>query len=156
MHAGGQVGITLPLGDFGDAANLGFGLLGNFLYGLNTDIDLTGSIGYFSWGSDIDNVSYSDVPLLLGGRYYFNRGEFTPYGLAQLGIHFRSFDVASFSTQFGTFGGGSVSDTEFGLSIGAGFLYDIGNLKLDVNGGFNIVSNQNNISIMAGVLLPLK
>lgn len=155
MHAGGQVGISLPIGNFGDAANLGFGFLGNFLYGIAPQIDLTGSIGYFSWGSDVDQVSFSDVPLLFGGRYYFNRSEFTPYGLAQLGLHFRSYEVASVSTPFGSFGGGSVSDTDFGLNLGGGFLYNVGNLSIDVNGSFNIISDQNNISIMAGVLFPV-
>lgn len=155
MHAGGQVGISLPMGDFGDAANLGFGFLGNFLYGVTPDIDLTGSIGYFTWGSDADNVSFSDVPLLFGGRYYFNRSEFTPYGLAQLGLHFRSFEVEKITTAFGTFGG-STSDTEFGINLGGGFLYNMGNLMLDVNASLNIVSDQNSINIMAGVLFPIK
>lgn len=156
MHAGGQVGISLPMGDFGDGANLGFGFLGNFLYGITPAIDLTGSIGYYTWGSDADNVSFSDVPLLFGGRYYFNRSEFTPYGLAQLGLHFRSFEVEAITTPFGTFGGGSTSDSEFGINLGGGFLYNMGSLMLDVNGSINIISDQNHITIMAGVLFPIQ
>lgn len=156
MHAGGQAGISIPMGDFGDGANLGFGFLGNFLYGVTPDIDLTGSIGYFTWGTDFDGVSFSDVPLLFGGRYYFNRSEFTPYGLAQLGLHFRSYETPTITTAFGTFGGGSASDTEFGINLGGGFLYNMGSLMLDVNGSLNIVSDQNSINIMAGVLFPIQ
>jgi opacity protein-like surface antigen len=155
MHAGGQVGISLPMGDFGDGADLGFAFQGNFLYGLNSSIDLSGSIGYISWGTESDQVSFSSVPLTFGGRYYFQRGEFTPYGLAELGLHFFSSTV-EFSG-FDGFGGGSfsASSTEFGLGIGGGFLYDLKPLKLDINAKINIISDITNLMIMAGLLFPI-
>jgi len=165
MAVGGQAGISLPMGDFGDAANLGFGFLGNFFYGVTNDIDLTGSIGYFTWGGDVPSgsnadVSFSDVPVIAGARYYFQRQAFTPYGVAELGLHFFSGGV-DFS-YVDPFTGQTVSSsadnssTEFGLGLGGGFLYDLGNMTLDVNAKINIVSDANHISVMAGIRYPLK
>jgi len=155
MQAGGQVGISIPMGDLGDGANLGFAFQGNFLYGILPSLDLTGSLGYISWGTDSDNISFSSVPLTFGGRYYFQRGQFTPYGLAELGLHFTSSSVEIPS--FLGFGGGTIdgSSTDFGIGLGGGFLYDLETFKLDVNAKINIVSGFNNLMIMAGVLFPI-
>ncbi len=160
MQAGGQVGISIPVGTLSDFANLGFAIQGNFLYGIHPDIDLTGSLGYVSWGTDADNVSAHSVPLTFGARYYFQRVNLSPYGLAELGLHFGgvTVDIPSVSIGGFTYGGGSSggSSTDFGLGLGGGFLYDFGNLKLDVTAKFNIISDTNNLLIMAGVLFPIQ
>ena len=155
MHAGGQVGISIPMGDLSDGANLGFGFQGNFLYGILPNLDLTGSLGYIAWGTDNDNVSFSSVPLTFGGRYYFQHGQITPYGLAELGLHFTSFEVEIPS--FLGFGGGTAdgSDTEFGLGLGGGIKYKIENITLDANAKINIISGFNNLMIMVGALFPI-
>lgn len=152
MYVGGQVGISLPMGDFSDAYNMGFGFLGNFYYGINQNIELTGSLGYLHWGLDAEGADggFSDVPLLAGARYYFQRSAFTPYALAELGLHFRSF---SFEVPF--FGTIDESDTEFGLGFGAGFLYDLGAMQLDVNAKINIISDQNHITLLGGLRFPI-
>lgn len=159
MQAGGQVGISLPIGTLGDGANLGFGFQGNFLYGLNQTMDLTGSIGYISWGTDSEHISFSSVPVTFGARYYFQRGQLTPYGLAELGIHFTSasYDIPSVNVGGFSYGGGSnsISSSDFGLGLGGGFLYDIGSIKLDINAKINIISSFNNIMIMAGAIFPI-
>lgn len=150
MHAGGQVGISLPMGDFGDAANMGFGFAGNFFYGVNNNIDATASIGYISWGSEADGASFSNVPILVGARYYFQRSQFTPYGVAELGINSLSF---TYESDF--FGDYSVTSTEFGLNFGGGFLYNLGNMDLDVNAKINIISDANHLTLFAGLRFPL-
>jgi nucleoside-specific outer membrane channel protein Tsx len=160
MHVGGQVGLSIPMGDLSDGANMGFAFQGNFLYGITQDIDLTGSLGYISWGTDVDNVSFSSVPLTFGGRYNFQRSQFTPYALAELGIHFTSseVDIPSVSVPgFGDVGGGSVSSsgTDIGLGLGGGFVYKLDAVNIDVNAKINIVSGFNNFMIMAGVLFPI-
>jgi opacity protein-like surface antigen len=111
--------------------------------------------GYISWGTDADNVSFSSVPFTFGGRYYFNRSQFTPYGLAELGLHFTSSTVDIPS--FGGFGGGSISgsSTDFGLGLGGGFIYKLDQVNIDVNAKINIISGFNNIMLMAGVLFPI-
>jgi hypothetical protein len=150
MHAGGQVGISLPMGDFGDGANMGFGFLGNFFYGINANIDLTGSIGYISWGSDADGASFSNVPIVAGARYYFQKSQFTPYGVAEIGINNLSF---SYESSF--FGDYSVTSTEIGLGLGGGFLYSLGNMDLDVNAKINIISDANHLTLFAGLRFPI-
>lgn len=152
MAIGANLTIDFPMGDFGDVANTGFGGMGYFYYGLNNNIDLTGSIGYITFGSDNDNLDFSDVPFLVGARYYFKRAEFTPYASGELGLHFTSFEYEAPS--FFGFGGGtqSTSDTEFGASIGGGFLYMLNkNLDLDVNAKFHLVSDANQFTIQAGI-----
>jgi hypothetical protein len=150
MFAGGQVGISLPMGDFGDAANMGFGFLGNFYYGLNQNLDLTASVGYISWGSDADGASFSNVPILAGIRYYFQRSQFTPYGVAELGINNMSF---TYDSEY--FGSYSATSSDFGLNLGAGFLYNLGNMDLDINAKINIISDTNNLTLFAGLRFPI-
>ncbi|MBK7104687.1 MAG: hypothetical protein IPH62_05335 [Ignavibacteriae bacterium] len=150
MHVGGQVGISLPMGDFGDAANMGFGFLGNFYYGINQNIDLTGSVGYTSWGTDADGASFSNVPIVVGGRYYFQRSSLTPYATAELGVNNLSF---TYDSEF--FGEYSATSSDFGLGIGGGFLYALGNMDLDVNAKINIISDSNNLTVFAGLRFPI-
>ncbi len=103
IHVGGQVGLSLPMGDFGDAANMGFGFLGNFYYGINQNIDLTASLGYIAWGTDADGASFSNIPIVVGGRYYFQRSNFTPFLAAELGINNLSFTFAFVKTFYTRF-----------------------------------------------------
>jgi len=158
MAVGGQVGLSFPMGDFGDLASMGWGFIGNYFYGVTPEIDLTGTIGYYSWGGDVEgtDLSFSDVPVIVGARYYFQRAEFTPYGMADLGLHFMSGGF----TYVNPFTGQSTtvdnSNTEFGLGLGGGFLYNIGEMMLDVNLKFNIISESNHFTLMAGVKYPLK
>lgn len=154
MHAGAQVGISLPMGSFGDIANMGFGFAGNFFYGINNNIDVTGSIGYISWGTDFDEISYSNIPILAGARYYFQKSQFTPYGLAELGMNLFSIDLPEYEI-FGQTYGGSESTSEFGLNIGGGFLYNLGNMDLDVNAKINIISDLNHLTLFAGLRFPI-
>ena len=168
MAVSGQVGISVPVGDYGDAAKTGFGLIGNFVYTINRNIDITGTLGYLSWsGESISDdfykydQSYSDIPLLGSIRYYLNREKFSPYGIAELGLHFLGYSVEIRSnSDFGSFNNSSSdSKTEFGFGIGGGFLYNIGNMNLDVNAKYTNTSGDsffNHFAIMAGILFPLK
>jgi len=109
--------IAFPL----EGTNLGFGINGTFFYGINENIDLTGTLGYISWGySDLD-ASFSTIPILFGGRYSFNvQGTITPYVAAELGFHFTSasFTIPSYSFGGVNYGGGSssASSTEVHIS----------------------------------------
>ncbi|MBI1932911.1 MAG: hypothetical protein HYS24_10285 [Ignavibacteriales bacterium] len=150
IHVGGQVGLSLPMGDFGDAANMGFGFLGNFYYGINQNIDLTASLGYIAWGTDADGASFSNIPIVVGGRYYFQRSNFTPFLAAELGINNLSF---TYDSEY--FGEYSATSSDFGLGIGGGFLYALGNMDLDVSAKINIISDTNNLTVFAGLRFPI-
>ena len=189
---GGQVGLSIPMGNFGDVANMGFDISGNFLYTFNQNIDITGSIGYINWGMDaaliekkyaaantdigalgvnVDadvnvDVSFTNVPIVVGGRYYFEHKNFSPYAIANLGINFLGYSAkgtvkgtisaGGYSQKFDNPVNDSKSETEIGFGFGGGFLYNLGNIKLDVNAKFNIISDHNHFTIMAGILFPLQ
>jgi opacity protein-like surface antigen len=149
------------MGDFGDVYKMGFGGQGTFAYHINPMLDVTGSVGYLTWsGKDLD-YTFSSVPVLVGVRYYFGQGKFHPYVAGELGLHFTSVSVPSVTIPgFGTYGGGSASDSFFGFGAGAGFLYQLSpKLDLDVNAKFSSISSSGSsssyINIMAGVLVAL-
>lgn len=160
MAIGAQGGVALPMGDFGESYDMGFGGTVTLAYHLNPMLDITGSVGYLTWsGKDFD-YTFSSIPVLAGVRYSFGKGKFNPYVSGELGMHFVTFDIPSI-TVFGiTVGGGSVSESYFGFGAGAGFLYQLSpKLDLDVNAKFNSISSEGSsstyLSIMAGVLVAL-
>lgn len=158
IHAQGKIalgvnaGVALPMGDFGDGYDMGFGGNGLFVYHATPNVDVTGSVGYLTWsGKDaLDGATFSSVPVLVGGRYLFGKGNFNPYVAAQLGMHFTTYDVEvmGFST--------SGSDSYFGWNIGAGFLMGVGkNMDLDVNVLYNTISSEGSSSSYLGILVGL-
>ena len=161
MAAGVQAGIAIPMGDFGDGYKMGFGGAGNFVYHINPMLDVTGSIGYLTFSGKEADYTFSSIPVLAGIRYAFGKGNLNPYASGELGLHFGTFDTPEIvSPGFGTIGGGSASSTDFGIALGAGFLYQLSpKLDLDVNAKFNNIFSEGSstsfISIMAGVLVAL-
>ncbi|HCY76827.1 MAG TPA: hypothetical protein DHV28_12975 [Ignavibacteriales bacterium] len=154
MAFGLQAGVAIPLGDFGDGYDLGFGGQGTFAYHINPMFDVTGSVGYLTWSGKADGVTFSSVPVLVGVRYYFGQDQFHPYISGELGMHFTSSKVEFLGNSY------TSSDSFFGFGVGAGFLYKLGpNLDLDVNAKFNSISSEgsasNYVGIMAGVLIAL-
>ncbi|MBE0539709.1 MAG: outer membrane beta-barrel protein [Ignavibacterium sp.] len=156
MAFGLQAGVAIPLGDFGDGYDLGFGGQGTFAYHINPMFDVTGSVGYLTWSGKADGVTFSSVPVLVGVRYYFGQDKFNPYVSGELGMHFITSEFKEENSEISI----SSSDSFFGFGAGAGFLYKMGpNLDLDVNAKFNSISSEgsarNYIGIMAGVLIAL-
>jgi hypothetical protein len=160
MGIGIQGGVTLPMGDWSDVVSTGFGGKASFLYNLNKKLAISGEFGYFSFGQKEDvygDFSWSMMPILAGVRYYFTPKGFRAYVMGKLGVYVAN---ASYEVDFGPFLGGKQtyddSDSEFGFALGGGFLYPIGKtLNLDVNVGYNIVSDANYLGINAGVLIGL-
>ncbi|MFI5231282.1 MAG: outer membrane beta-barrel protein [Gemmatimonadales bacterium] len=106
----GAVSLGLPIGDLGNAANLGYGLtfrgegkLSNPEWGLRGDINWDRFPGKFP----VDAYSY----LSLAGNFVHRMPSESLYEFAGLGLYNNS---ASFN------GGGSVSDTNLGLQLGVG------------------------------------
>ncbi|MGE5681398.1 MAG: outer membrane protein [Bacillota bacterium] len=170
MRVGGQVGIGLPLGSFSDAFSTGFSFNGLFIYNLQPQLDLTGSLGYMKLGAkSVEGIAsaeakWSAVPLLVGARYSFPGGSsFTPYVTGELGLFFASVSSTVTIDGFGGFGGGtysaSASETDFAFVPGGGFTYPISpNLLLDVNAKFNFILSGGTgtiIGVNAGVTYGL-
>lgn len=155
MAVGAGLVVSLPMGSFGDAAKLGIGGTAAFELKFAPQITGVGRIGYISYGTESEFVSYSTVPFLVGVKYFFQPTGGV-YGIGELGLNFFSTTVESrgFNVFGSSFGGNSASLTysEFTLALGAGYEMPISsNLIFDVAGTFNILSNFTNIQIRAGV-----
>ncbi|NOX18452.1 MAG: hypothetical protein GXO87_09270 [Chlorobi bacterium] len=153
MAVGVQAGLSLPMGSFSDAASLGFGGMGSFIYGINKSIDLVGSIGYITYTTDVDGWSWSTIPILAGARYYFGNGATRFYGLANIGIYASSSTV---TVDLGPYFGGSqsysASSSDFGFSFGGGVKLPIGKtMFFDANAKYNTAGGSGWVDIFAGV-----
>ncbi len=140
--------IALPMGDFADVANLGFG--GTATYERSFTPNIVGQIyaGYLTFGGEdipgtSDSYSSSMIPIMAGAKYFFQPGKGL-YANAQLGVHLFSFDTPEYEF-FGVTYGGSETSTEFSLGLGAGYEMPMGKNALDISASFNIVSDANYI-----------
>jgi opacity protein-like surface antigen len=155
MRVGGELGIQLPMGDFGDGANTGFGLSGIFQYQLQPQIIVGGTLGYQSWGGQAEGFSWSNIPIMGLINYQFNTEGLIPFVGAELGLNMlsASYDIFGFS--------GSSSSTEFGINILGGVEQRLNeNLSWRVNAKYNMIlasgSNITYLGINAGVMYHLK
>ena len=149
-----NITLALPLGDFGDANNIGFGGTVTFMYRVIPQLDLTGSLGYLTWGYKNFDGSFSSIPFLVGARYYFSQGSITPYAGAELGLHFSSasIEIPSYTVFGQTYGGGTqtVSSTDFGIGFGGGALFQAGsNLLLDATLQYNLIASDGSASYLS-------
>lgn len=155
MAVGAGLVVSLPMGDFGDAANTGFGGTAAFELGFTPQLVGVGNIGYIMWGTDAEDFDFSAVPVLAGVKYYFMPGVGF-YGLGQIGLTFLSASTPSFN--FGSFEVESQSETstEFTFNIGAGYEVPVSpTVSLDFTGMFNLISDANNIQLRAGAKFAL-
>ena len=159
---GGSLGATIPLGDFGDNAELGFHVGGLIDYKpQSVPVTLRGEISYHRNGlkkgffSDIPGAedvdgNFSMIDFIGNAVIPFGDAESTarPYVIGGLGVYRFKFsgDVAGFDV--------SSTDTNFGINIGAGFSFDLSGFETFIEGRFHSVfsegSNTNLIPISFG------
>jgi hypothetical protein len=161
MAIGGELGLAVPMGNFGDAANIGFGANFLFNYQINKEMSILGSIGYFKWGSkalnDFYDYSYSNVPLAGAFHYYFvGDGSLTPFIGGELSMNFFSWSVEAKSSVFGTSYSTSYSETRIGLAPFAGILMPLSpQIDFRATAKFHVISDLNYFSLSAGILYKL-
>lgn len=133
-----------------DGTSLGFGLNGTFFYGINENIDLTGTLGYVTWGYSDWDGSLSTVPVLFGGRYSFgDQSGFTPYAAAELGFHFMSVTSEFWGETY------TSSSTEFGIGLGGGAYYQVGEITIDGNLQYNTMGGNGYFAIRVGAVFGI-
>ena len=160
---GGALGATLPLGDFGDGADLGFHFGGLIEYKPAAfPVNLRGEITYHRLGlnedffagedpifGDVDgNVSI--LSFIGNGLLPFGDPASTarPYAIGGLGLYRLKFsgDIAGFDI--------SETETKFGLNVGGGFTFNLSGFETFVEARFHSVftddSNTNFIPISFG------
>ncbi len=161
LGVGGE--LLLPSGNFGDVAGTGFGGTANFLYQINNQISISAIAGYMTWGGKSIDIglgkweySYSAIPILAGGRYYFTEGDSRVYGSAELGFYMFSTEITTPSYDFFgvTIQGGTATETstEFAFAPGVGFEMKLGeNMNLDLTGKYVVISDANNLNLRVGI-----
>lgn len=138
--------LSMPIGDWSDFVNLGFGGGVGMTVPHSAELSFRGEVSYIYYGTDADffgddaDVSASAIPILALAQYNLADNPF--YLLGGLGFAIMSVDV-EYTSPFGSFSsdGGS---TEFGLVLGGGYAV---NEQFSLEGRFNLISDANNLTI---------
>lgn len=166
MAVGAGVVISLPMGDFGDANDLGIGGTAAFEMEFMPQLVGTAQAGYITWGgADAESgegqvfarasSDVSAVPVMVGAKYYF-MPDMGLYGQAQLGLYFMSFDVEVETSIPGFDFDASGSSTEFAFKIGGGYEIPVSpTFDVDLSAAFVVLSDWTNIEFRAGGKLAL-
>jgi hypothetical protein len=148
MYIGAEAGLSIPMGDFGDAADMGFGASGIFQYYFTPDVALHATLGYYYYSTKVSGLSASDIPLTAGIIYELNKGGMIPYIGALIGFHFvsASYKDAYYGQTY------TSSDTKFGFSPIFGLIFPMSpTMDFHANAKLNIVSDWNSFGIYAGL-----
>jgi|SRR5690554_2549998 len=131
------VDLALPVGDLSNLSSIGFGASGKAYYGLNHEMNITGSLGYLYFPYKHSELSggVTMIPVMFGFDYDFDGFYIEP----KLGLVFASVKMDTI------FGSVTNSSTEFGIGLGGG--YRINNLDFGLH--YNIVNNLNYLGLRA-------
>lgn len=66
----GGVELALPLGDFGEANDLGIGASVSYELGLTDNFAVLANAGYIYYMTEGDGYTFGQIPIQLGARYY--------------------------------------------------------------------------------------
>lgn len=81
------VELALPMGDFADFANFGYGVSLQYEYGLTDNLALNLNAGVLLYSIETDGFSFTHIPIQVGGRYYFTEQRDGLFAGVRLGIH---------------------------------------------------------------------
>ncbi len=152
IYVGVNAIFSIPIAEFNDIATMGFGIKGNFIYGISRKFEATGSIGFISWGRDIPTItenfkaqadgSFTSIPVMIGARLYFPQRNLMPYALIEAGLHI--FGISDYSITINNvetkYKG--ATNVDFGFGFGGGAVYEISDgFKVDGNLKYNIINN---------------
>lgn len=143
--------LTLPSGDWGDAAGTGFGGGVGMTVPYSELLSFRGEISYVMYaGKDFGDYefSYSMIPVAVLGQYRMKAEDqyFLLGGLGMTSVKFDAEYTGEVIEGFESFYGGDYdySSTEFTLILGGGF--DL-NEQVALEGRFNMVSDANFLSV---------
>ena len=138
VQLGLHAGVGIPMGNFGDAYNLGIGGGGNFKYLLSDNFALGASVSYYTFGGKdlgipgYDAPSSNLIPIHANAEYYFGDGSTKPFIGADLGVTMTSSSAA-----------GSKSQTNFSFAPILGIKFGLGDsVDLFGNAKYNVVTNE--------------
>lgn len=150
--------LAMPMGDFADAAGMGFGASLRYEYPISDNLGLTGNAGYLMFGKktfsngfvEVESKS-SMIPVQLGAKYYFSEAQDGFYAGLQLGIHsFKSEVTIPSYTLFGvTIPGSTSSASESKLSYAPEIGYHLANL--DLGARYQMVATEGSTTSYLGI-----
>jgi len=140
--------VALPIGDWSDVANTGFG--GTATYERSFAPNITGQVyaGYLTFGGDETegfSYSYSMIPIMAGVKYFFQPGKGF-YANALLGVHLFTADIDYPAEYEEFFTIDSETSTEFSFGVGAGYEIPVGGKNaVDISAHYMLISDANYI-----------
>jgi hypothetical protein len=157
MSIGAGADVMIPIGSFGDKWSTGFGGTAEFDYMVKPTLSVTGKLGYLTWSAkDLPSgvsATYSGVPFLVGGKYYFRFMSEAPvrgYGHLELGMMFGSVSASGSRLVV------SESKTDFtivpslGLEIPAGT-----NGSVDISMRYFDIASKGSLGLRAGYIMEI-
>lgn len=161
-----KVGVQLPLSDFDDLYNTGYGLSVMGLFPFYDDLQFTLGTGYNVWSFDNEEFNSMNtderynsfdleapikvIPLTIGIKYYAGNTKVIPYLSADGGFYYFSQQLSGTYTYDGQVVN-APNQTKSGfktmISLGAGFIIQLAEkLDLDFQVKFNSLINATSIS----------
>jgi hypothetical protein len=142
---GVDAAVVLPVGDYGELATLGVGAFARFEFPLQPQLAITARAGaiYHLMDEEAGDASLLLVPIYGGVRYSLGAGGQGLYLAGEVGL---TWGRISADTGFGS---ASDTDTELGITLGAGFKTG----KLDLRGQLFIpdLGEADDLGLMATV-----
>jgi len=132
------VELALPMGDFADAAGIGFGASLRYEIPLGEQLGVMATLGYLSFTEEEPTPGYSFqtamIPIQIGLKYYFMESQDGFYAAVQTGVHLFSTKVETPEVKdpFGNIIFPAVDDTETSteFSIAPGIGYHLENVDV--------------------------
>ena len=146
MAVGGTVGLQVPVGDFGDEANIGFGFTIIGKYMVMDNLAVGASVGYSQFGTDFDDINYSIRPITGLVEYHFGDASIRPYIGADVGVYTIKANVKTQGVK------ASVGDSFFGFAPTGGVTFGKSeSLSFMINAKYNVMTTHDSPSSWLGV-----
>ncbi len=150
INIGATIGAQLPMGSFGDGYKTGFGFNAVGKYMLKENMAVGLNLGYSAFGSDVDGVSSSMMPITGLFEYHFGSGALKPYVGADLGMY--RFGYKMEMEIMGEKISESGSEMYLGFAPTGGILYGMSDkLSLCANLKYNYVMSEGDAATFLGI-----
>ncbi|OGU17542.1 MAG: hypothetical protein A2X61_06110 [Ignavibacteria bacterium GWB2_35_12] len=133
MMASAYVSYNMPMGTTADNYKSSVGFQAQFEYLLTEDIGLDITAGYIPWNfeNEVPDQTFTIIPTLIGGRYYFMARGMSSYVGVDLGLYHTTFKTVSEKRP----------ESKFGYSILGGVLFPMSdNLYVNSNISYTSIS----------------
>ncbi|MBX3174937.1 MAG: porin family protein [Gemmatimonadaceae bacterium] len=114
---GAMAGIALPTGEFGDFADMGFSIGGNFYQPINDKLSLRVDLDWSTFSLDGVDENWTQLGVMVNGMIPINTGTgLMPYALVGIGYYQQKLDV--------------FDESDLAWNVGAGFNFEMSSAKL--------------------------